>query len=86
MTCPDFTFNLTALADHLFEERRLLPLADKIRRARDLHSLSADLAMALESLDALLKAPTATSDFEKKHHGAGVVEQRARPLCACYED
>lgn len=68
MTVPDSTFNLTALADRLFAEKRLLPLADKIRRARDLHSLSADLAMALESLDALdalLKVPTATDDFGK---------------------
>lgn len=66
MTIPDPTFNLTALADRLFAEKRLLPLAHKIRRARDLHSLSADLAMALESLDALdvlLKAPTAPDDL-----------------------
>src|SRR5450755_4067621 len=68
MTVPDSTFNLTALADRLFAEKRLLPLADKIRRARDVHSLSADLAIAIESLDALdvlLKAPTANDDFEK---------------------
>jgi hypothetical protein len=68
MNNPDTTFNLTALADRLFAEGRLLPLVNKIRRARDVHSLSADLAMALESLDALdmlLKAPTATDDFEK---------------------
>src|SRR5436190_7339092 len=68
MIGPDSTFNLTALADRLFAEKRLLPLADKIRRARDLHSLSADLAMALESLDALdalLKAPTARDDYIK---------------------
>lgn len=68
MTAPDSTFNLTALADRLFAEKRLLPLAGKIRRARDLHSLSADIAMALESLDALdvlLKAPPATGDLEK---------------------
>jgi len=68
MTVPDSTFNLTALADRLFAEGRLLALADKIRRARELHSLSADLAIALESLDALdtlLLAPTATDDFEK---------------------
>lgn len=68
MTVPDSTFNLTALADRLFAEKRLLPLADKIRRARDLHSLTADLEMALECLDVLdtlLMAPTATDDFEK---------------------
>lgn len=68
MTAPDSTFNLTALGDRLFEEKRLLPLADKIRRARDLHSLSADLAMALESLaalDTLLEAPTASNDYAK---------------------
>lgn len=53
MAISDMTFNLTALADRLFAEHRLLPLAHKIRRARDLHSLSADLAMAVESLDAL---------------------------------
>lgn len=53
MTSSDPTFNLSALADRLFAERRLLPLAGKIQRARDLHSLTADLEMALESLDAL---------------------------------
>jgi hypothetical protein len=66
MITPDSTFNLTALADRLFAEKRLLPLAGKIRRARDLHSLSADLTMALESLDALdalLVASTSTDDF-----------------------
>jgi hypothetical protein len=47
------TFNLSALADRLMRDRRMLPLANKIRRARDLHSLSTDLVMALESLDAL---------------------------------
>jgi hypothetical protein len=68
MNSPDSAFNLTALGDRLFAERRLLPLADTIRRARDLHSLSADLAMALESLDALdalLKTPTASDDYAK---------------------
>jgi hypothetical protein len=68
MTAPDSTFNLTALADRLFAEKRLLPLADKIRRARDLHSLWVDLAIALESLDALdalLKTPTARDDHAK---------------------
>ena len=68
MTAPDSTFNLTALGERLFAEKRLLPLAGKIRRARDLHSLSADLAMALESLDvldALLKTQTANDDYIK---------------------
>src|SRR5207244_13652667 len=57
-----------ALGERLFAEKRLLPLAGKIRRARDLHSLSADLAMALESLDvldALLKTQTANDDYIK---------------------
>ncbi len=49
----DPTFNLTALADRLFEEKRLLPLANAIRRARDIHSLVTDLSHAVESLDAL---------------------------------
>ncbi|MES1156608.1 MAG: hypothetical protein ABUL73_02405 [Alphaproteobacteria bacterium] len=67
----DKTYNLSALADRLFFEKRLLPLAHKIRRARDLHSLSADLAMAIESLDALeaveveMKNPKAPDDLAK---------------------
>lgn len=68
MTTDDSTFNLTAFADYLFLERQRLPLADKIRRARDLHSLTADLEMALESLDALenlLTAQVETNDFNK---------------------
>ena len=47
------TFNLSAFADRLFQEKRMLPLAGRIRRAHDLHSLATDLVMALESLDAL---------------------------------
>ncbi len=47
------TFNLTALGDRLFSERRLLSLAGKIRRAGDLHSLSTDLVLALKCLDTL---------------------------------
>lgn len=53
MSNRDPTFNLSAFADRLFREKRMLPLANRIRRARDLHSLSTDLVMALESLDAL---------------------------------
>ncbi len=49
----DPTYNLTALADRLSAEGRLLPLAGKIRRARDLHSLCSDLVIAIETLDAL---------------------------------
>jgi hypothetical protein len=49
----DSTFNLTALAERLFAEGRLQPLAGKIRRARDLASAHTDLTIALESLDAL---------------------------------
>lgn len=69
MTNPDSTINLTALSDRLFAERRLLPLADKIRRARDLRSLSVDLEIALESLDALdalWETQMANDDFKKK--------------------
>lgn len=53
MTTSEPTFNLTAFSDRLFDENRLLPLANAIRRARDLHSLITDLTHALESLDAL---------------------------------
>jgi hypothetical protein len=65
---PDPAFNLTELGDRLLAEKRLLPLAGKIRRARDIHSLSADLMMAIESLDALdvlLAAPTAPEGLGK---------------------
>ena len=68
MTAPGSTFNLTALADRLFAERRLLPLAGKIQRALELHSLSTDLEMARESLEALnvlLKEPATPDDFKK---------------------
>lgn len=64
----DPTFNLSALADRLFSENRLLPLAGKIRRTRDLHSLCTDLVMALESLDALdelTSQPTDLNDHRK---------------------
>jgi hypothetical protein len=53
MNVKDPTFNLTALADRLFAEGRLLPLVGAIRRARDVFSLSADLMHAAESLQAL---------------------------------
>lgn len=53
MSTPDPIFNLSALADRLFREKRMMPLVGRIRRSRDLHSLSTDLVMALESLDAL---------------------------------
>lgn len=66
MTASDSTFNLTAFANRLFLEKRRLPLANKIRRARDLQSLSVDLEIALENLNALdliVKTPRAGSDF-----------------------
>lgn len=62
------TYNLSALADRLLREKRFLPLAGKIRRARDLHSLATDLVMAVESLmalDAQLALPTDPDDHEK---------------------
>ncbi len=68
MAIQNPTFNLSALADRLYEEQRMLPLANQIYRARDLHSLSTDLVMALESLDALdleLKKPTDPNDHTK---------------------
>lgn len=49
---PEPTFNLTALAERILLEKRHRPLAGKIQRASDFHSLSTDLAMALEALDA----------------------------------
>jgi len=64
----DLTYNLSAFADRLFREKRLLPLAGKIRRARDLHSLATDLVMAVESLnslDVLLALPTDPDDHDK---------------------
>ncbi len=57
---PDSVYDLTALSERLFAERRLRPLAGKIQRAQDLSSLHADLVMAtecLDALDALLAAP-----------------------------
>lgn len=68
MTSPDPTYNLSAFADRLFADRRMLPLANQIRRARDLHSLSTDLVMALESMDALeaeLAVPADPDDHRK---------------------
>lgn len=68
MTAPDPTYNLSAFADRLFAEKRLLPLANQIRRARDLHSLSTDLVMATESIDALeaeLTVPADPDDHRK---------------------
>lgn len=50
---PDSTFNLTALSDRLLKERRLKPLAGKIRRLQEIASMHADLMMARECLDAL---------------------------------
>jgi hypothetical protein len=66
MPNPDPTFNLSALADRLLAEKRMLPLANHIRRARDLHSLSTDLVMALESVDAL-EAELATAADPDDH-------------------
>lgn len=68
MRQPDPTYNLSAFAERLFREKRMLPLAGKIRRSRDLHSLATDLTMALESLDALdalLATPTEANDHAK---------------------
>ncbi|EPR17739.1 hypothetical protein M527_15510 [Sphingobium indicum IP26] len=62
MTAPDPTYNLSAFADRLFAEKQLLPLANQIRRARDLHSLSTDLVMAMESIDALEAELTVAAD------------------------
>lgn len=65
---PDPTFNLSALADRLFDENRMLTFAGKIRRSRDLHSLCTDLVMGLESLGALeeqLAIPTDPNDHIK---------------------
>jgi hypothetical protein len=62
------TFNLTALADRLFAEKRMLPLCGQNpTRARDLHSLGAELTMALETLDALRKSCAVKSDDFKRH-------------------
>lgn len=52
---PDLTLNLSALAERLVLEERHRVLAGKIQRACELHSLSVDLAMALEALDAFDK-------------------------------
>lgn len=57
---PDSTFNLTALSERLLKERRLKPLAGKIRRAQELASLHADLMMASECIDALDASLAAT--------------------------
>ena len=62
VSMPDPTFNLSALADRLCREKRMMPLVSKIRRSRDMHSLSTDLVMALESLDALDALLTIHSD------------------------
>ena len=64
MTSDTATYNLTALSERLFAERRMLPLAGKIKRARELHSLATDLVLALESLDALDALIAAQSDGE----------------------
>jgi hypothetical protein len=62
------TFNLTALSDRLFDEKRMLPLAGKIRHARDLASIHTDLIMAIESLDALdqLFSEPPSDDFSRQ--------------------
>lgn len=54
MSSINLDFNLSAMADRLFAEQRLLPLAGKIRRVHELHSLTADLKMALDSLSILV--------------------------------
>ena len=61
------TFNLTALSERLMTESRLKPLVGKIRRVQDLASLHTDLAIALESMDALdvLVATPDTSDINR---------------------
>jgi hypothetical protein len=63
MTSDGVSFNLTAFSDRLFAEGRLLSLAGKIKLARELHSLHADLAMAIESLDVLVATPIKSEDF-----------------------
>ncbi|WP_290937489.1 hypothetical protein [Hyphomonas sp.] len=62
------SFNLTALSDRLFAEKRLLSLAGKIRRAQHLGSMHADLVMAAESLDALeeLYSQSPSDDFSRQ--------------------
>lgn len=68
MNAPYPTYNLSAFADRLFAEKRLPRLANQIRRARDLHSLSTDLVMAMESIDALeaeLTVPANPDDHRK---------------------
>ena len=47
------TFNLSAFADRLIAEKRKLDLADKIKKAVGLQSISVDLRIALEACDAL---------------------------------
>lgn len=64
MNSPDPTFNLSALADRLASEKRMMPLVGKIRRSRDLHSLATELVMALESLDALDALLTVSADLD----------------------
>lgn len=72
MSSRDPTFNLTALADRLFREKRLPQLAHAIQRARDLYSLATDLKHALESLDAIdALGDVASDDFR------GVITQSA---------
>jgi hypothetical protein len=65
---PDSIFNLTALSERLLKERRLKPLAGKIRRLKEIASMHADLMMARECLDALhvsLGEPPDTSDMRR---------------------
>ncbi len=61
------SFNLTALAERLIAEGRLKPLAWKIKDALDIASAHTDLAMALETLDALdaLLAAPSTDDTSR---------------------
>jgi hypothetical protein len=64
----DSTFNLTALSERLFAEKRLKPFAGKIKRAKELASMHADLMMACECLDALdvsLAVPSASNDMSR---------------------
>jgi hypothetical protein len=56
------TYNLTALAERLLKERRLKPLAGKIRRVQELASMHADLMMARDCLDALDASLAVPSD------------------------
>ena len=84
-TMPDSTFNLTALSERLPKERRLKPLAGKIRRAQDLASLHADLMMASECMDALdasLAATPGEDDMTRSITEASLLSEGARRECS----